>query len=117
YDIALREAGPGEAACDLGAVRERLLALGESGHTTRLRLVAAPLRRVLFDTGEIPGFGWATFQSVDGEPPPSRVHWLDGHLDLLNEHLQVQIDQMTATYSIRTADGLHIEGLGRLAAG
>jgi mannosylglycerate hydrolase len=117
YDIALREAGPGEETCDLGAVRERLLALGESGHTTRLRLVAAPLRRVVFDTGEIPGFGWATFRAVDGEPPPSRVHGLDGHLKLLNEHLQVQIDQTTGTYSIRTADGLHVEGLGRLADG
>jgi hypothetical protein len=117
YDIALQEAGPGDAACDLGEVRERLLALGEQGHTARLRLVATPVRRVLFDTGQIPGFGWATFRAVDGEPPPSGVHGfdgLDGDSNLVNEHLEVQIDRATATYSIRTVDGGEASGLGRL---
>src|SRR5439155_1556792 len=117
YDIALREAGPGEPPCDLGEVRERLLALGEQGHTARLRLVAAPLRRVLFDTGEIPGFGWATFRAIDGDPPLSQVHALESHGNLVNEHLRVQIDVTTGTYSMRTVDGLHVEGLGRLVDG
>ncbi len=108
YDIALHEAGPGDTPQDLGAVRERLLALGEAGATVRLRLVAAPLRRVLFDTGEIPGFGWSTFRTVDGPGTPQ------GSDVLANEHLRVEIDPATGTYAIETADGLRASGLGRL---
>ena len=38
---------------------------GRRGSTISLRLLAAPLRRVLFDTGAIAGFGWSCFTSVD----------------------------------------------------
>jgi hypothetical protein len=109
YDVALHEAGPGDPPRDLGVVRERLLALGDAGHTARLRLVAAPLRRVLFDAGEIPGFGWSTFRAVDGPAPaPERDD------AFANEHLRVDVDPATGTYSIETADGLRVSGLGRL---
>jgi alpha-mannosidase len=111
YDVALREAGPGDTPQDLGEVRERLLALGDAGATARLRLVAAPLRRVLFDTGEIPGFGWSTFRAVDGRGPASSTDELE------NEHVRVEIDPATGTFSMRTVDGLHATGLGRLVDG
>jgi alpha-mannosidase len=108
YDIALHEAGPGDRPQDLGEVRERLLALGDAGATARLRLVAAPLRRVLFDTGEVPGFGWSSYRAVDGG---TRVHVGDA---LANEHLRVDVDPGTGTYTIETVDGLRVAGLGRL---
>jgi hypothetical protein len=113
YDIALHEAGPGDPTRDLAAVRERLLALGDAGATARLRLVAAPARRVLFEAGEIPGFGWSTFRVVDGSEraaPPDAARFA-------NEHLRVEIDAATATFAVLTVDGLSAKGLGRLVDG
>jgi mannosylglycerate hydrolase len=111
YEVVLQEAGPGDAPRDLSELRERLLELGTQGNTSSLRLLAAPLRRVLFDTGAIAGFGWATFTSVDGDAPDGNV--AASETILANGHVQVEIDAATATYAI-VADGLRVAGLGRL---
>ena len=46
-----------------------------------LRLQAAPVRHVLFDTGEIDGFGWSCFTAAEGDgsgEPAARVARRDG---------------------------------------
>jgi hypothetical protein len=114
YDLALREAEPGEPACDLAEVRARLLELGAQGHTARLRwwprrvggCCSTPVRSGL-RLGDVP--------CGRRRPAPSRVHGSDGDDDLVNEHLRVRIDHASGTYSIRTADGLYVDGLGRLS--
>jgi mannosylglycerate hydrolase len=119
-EILMHEAGPGDKRTDLSELRERLLELGTQGHTISLRLVAAPLRRVLFDTGEIAGFGWACFTSTDGDDAPRAA---DAHTvaaidrTLTNEYLRVEVDPALGTYSIETASGVHTTGLGRLVDG
>src|SRR5262249_49926768 len=81
------------------------------GETISLRLMQTPLRRALFDTGEIPGFGWACFAAVDGDAPADIV--AASELVLANGHVQVEIDAESGTYAI-VADELRVEGLGRL---
>src|SRR5207253_4613593 len=71
----------------------------------------APGRRVLFDPGEIAGFGWACFAARDGESGSGTVR------ALANEHLQVEVDHTDGTYTIETTDGLRVSGLGRLVDG
>ena len=86
------EAGPGDAAVDLArAAASSMLALGDAGTTVRLRLIAAPLRRVLFDTGAIAGFGWSTLpgrRRRRRRPAPSSRPTTA----LANEHLRVDVD-------------------------
>jgi hypothetical protein len=111
HEIVLQEAGPGEAHRDLTELREQILDLGTRGETVSLRLFATPLRRALFDTGEVAGYGWACFSAVDGDAPGGTVTATE--LSLANEHLLVEIDAPTGTYAI-AADGLRVSGLGRL---
>ncbi len=116
YEIVLQEAGPGDAHRDMSELRERLLEIGTQGHSARLRLLAAPLRRVLFDTGEIAGFGWACFTSVDGtDASATGVGSVTATGETLsNAHLRVEIDPATGTYAIETDGGVGASGLGRL---
>jgi hypothetical protein len=114
-DIVLQEAGPGDARIDLAELKEQMLELGERDTTMRIRLFVAPLRRVLFDTGPIDGFGWACFSAAEGDSPVTAVGASDA--SLVNEHLRVTVDTVDATYSIETSDGLRLEGLGRLVDG
>jgi alpha-mannosidase len=111
HEILLREALPGEERCDLAELKAEMLELGDRGRDMRVVLVSAPGRRVLFDTGEVAGFGWDTFSPRDGEPPPGTVR------GLANEHLRVTIDPADGTFAIDTADGVHVAGLGRLVDG
>jgi hypothetical protein len=111
HEIVLQEAGPGEPHRDLTELREQILDLGTRGETVSLRLFATPLRRALFDTGEIGGYGWACFSAVDGEAPGGAV--TASEVSLANEHLVVEVDATTGTYAI-TADGRRVAGLGRL---
>jgi alpha-mannosidase len=114
-DIVLHEAGPGDQHLDLTELKEQMLDLGERGNTMRIRLFVAPLRRVLFDTGPIEGFGWACFTPADGHPPATSV--IAGDASLANEHLRVTIDPVDGTYWIDTVDGVTLAGLGRLVDG
>ena len=111
HDIVLQEAGPGDPQRDLTELREQILDLGTRGETASLRLLAAPLRRALFDSGELAGFGWSCFEAVDGDAPGGAV--TASETRLANEHLLVEIDDTTGTYTM-TAQGLRTVGLGRL---
>jgi alpha-mannosidase len=111
HQVALREALPNDERVDLGELRLQLLALGDDGATIRFELQRAPQRKVLFDTGPVDGFGWATFTPTEGPSPAGSV---DG---LVNEHLRVEVDEATGTYAIETPSGLRAAGLGRLVDG
>jgi len=119
HEITLQEAGPHDPARDLSELRERLLELGTDGHTVRLGLLAAPLRRVLFDTGPIAGFGWSWFTSQDVSTVPAPAAgtvWADERT-LGNEYVRLDVDPTTGTYSIETDQGVRATGLGRLVDG
>jgi mannosylglycerate hydrolase len=103
----------GEPATDLQELRDELLGLGEQGATFRFRVLMPPTRDVIFAADAVPGFGWRTYTAVDGEGPGSDVTARPA--TIANEHLEVRIDG--ETYSIRTRDGLTIDGLGRLVDG
>jgi alpha-mannosidase len=116
HDVVLREAGPGDPHRDLSELRERMLALGASGATMRFRLMLAPRRRLLVDTGEVDGFGWTTLVPADGPGPGGGVRAGDGGT-LENDRLRVTVDGDDGTYTIETADGLRLGALGRLVDG
>ena len=117
HEVLMHEAGPGDPHRDLSELRERILELGTDGHTVSLRLVAAPVRRVLLDTGEIAGFGWASFTATDGPGAGGTAAVTASATTLANEHLTVEIDTRAGTYAIATRSGLHATGLGRLVDG
>jgi alpha-mannosidase len=113
YDIVLHEAQGADAHVDLAELKEKMLTLGESGHTMSVRVNVAPVRRVLFDSGPIDGFGWACFTAADGEAAsPSSTGAAEA--ELWNEHLRVAVDRADGTYTIVTEDGLELPGCGRL---
>jgi alpha-mannosidase len=113
YEIVLHEAQGADAKADLAELKERMLALGESGHAMSIRVNVAPVRRVLFDAGELDGFGWACFTPAEGDAGATAVTGVaDG--ELWNEHVRVSIDPANGTYTIRTADGRILSGCGRL---
>jgi alpha-mannosidase len=115
HEVTLQEAGPGEERCDLAELKAHMLSLGTAGATMKVRLMVAPARRVLFDTGEVPGFGWSTFTPADGPSPPGVVVATESAL--ANDHLRVVVDELDGTYAIETNDGLRVAGLGRLVDG
>jgi mannosylglycerate hydrolase len=120
HDVVMQEAAPGRARRDLSELRAQLKELGARDQTVRLRVVAAPTRRVLFDTGPIDGFGWATFTAQDGSAAgagaASGPVTATGTM-LANEHVSVEIDAPTGTYTLATSAGLRASGLGRLVDG
>jgi mannosylglycerate hydrolase len=118
HDVVLREARRGDDRIDLAELKDQMLALGEAGHTMRLRLQVAPVRHVLFDTGAIEGFGWSCFTPSDGPAPVNSATTAvaarrDGH-EMSNEYLRIVVDPNDGTYAIETADGLRVAGCGRL---
>jgi alpha-mannosidase len=113
YEIVLHEAQGAETPVDLAELKEKMLALGESGHTMAVRVQVAPVRRVLFDTGEIEGFGWACFTAAEGDAPGPASTGAGGD-ELWNEHLRVTVDRDAGTYTIQTVDGLQVSDCGRL---
>jgi hypothetical protein len=115
YEVVLHEARGGEEHVDLTELKAEMLALGEAGNTIRVFLSGAPVRHVVFDPGPVDGFGWACFTAAEGPTPPTAVR-ADGVV-LANEHLTVTVDDTDGTYTIETADGIAISGLGRLVDG
>jgi mannosylglycerate hydrolase len=61
---------------------------------------------------DVAGFGWRTFTPAEGEAPAPALQV--GDTTLANDHLAVQVDPVTGTFSIRTADGVEVAGLDRL---
>jgi alpha-mannosidase len=115
WEYVFEAASPGEPVVDLEATREELLALGEGGATIRFRVSLAPSREFVFAPDVIPGFGWRTYQSADGDGPPTSLR-ADEH-SLTNEHLEVRVDPGLGTLTLRTVDGVEVTGLDRLVDG
>jgi alpha-mannosidase len=115
HDVVLREARVGEARCDLTELKEQMLALGEQDATMQLRLVIAPVRHLLFDSGPVDGFGWSCFTAADGNGPDGPVR--GDRKSIANEHLRVEVDEASGTYTIATTSGSRVAGLGRFVDG
>ncbi len=108
-------AAPDEAATDLESLREELVELGRAGVAISVRVMRTPTRDVIARVEDIPGFGWRTFRAVDGAGPATAVR--AGEHFLANEHLELEVDPHTGTYTITTTDGVTVAGLGRLVEG
>jgi hypothetical protein len=106
----LQEAGPGDAHRDLTELREQILDLGTRGETVEPPLLAAPLRRALFDTGRVAGFGWSCFSGGRRRRAGGAVTASDA---VPRQRAPRRRDRRaTGTYAIR-AEGTGA-GLGRL---
>jgi hypothetical protein len=108
------DAAPGEDVIDLEATKEELLALGESGATISIRQRRAPVRDVVFAAGSVPGFGWRTYQPVEGHGPASAVQARGPVLE--NGLVRVEIDTARGTVTVE-ADGVRVAGADRLVDG
>jgi hypothetical protein len=113
-ELTFHDAAPGDAAIDLEATKEQLLALGEAGATISIRQRRAPVRDVLVATGPVPGFGWRSFRAVEGEGPGTGVR-AEG-FELGNEHLRVVVDPADGTLTL-TCDGVTVAGANRYVDG
>ena len=88
----------GEPVMDLDAVRDEVLALGDAGATVRFRVQLPTARDVIFMADPVPGFGWRSYQPVDGEGPATAVAAgpdAEGTVALANEHLTATVDRAT----------------------
>lgn len=118
-------AGPDDDTIDLDEARQVLLALGREGRTVAVRMDGAPQRRILVETGPVPGFGWTQLRRPAerdgaGEPaaPAVRVSTTsDGGVVLDNGIVRVTVDPVGGTFSISTDAGLRLEGLNRYVDG
>lgn len=108
-------ASPDDRVVDLGSLRDELIELAKAGVTIAVRVMHAPRRDVIARVADVPGFGWRSYEVVDGPGPETALrageHWL------ANEHLEVDVDQHSGTYTITTVDGVIATGLGRLVEG
>jgi alpha-mannosidase len=113
-ELVFRGAQPGEPHVDLTELRDELVRLGDEGRTFRFRVMVAPVREAIFAADVVPGFGWRSYTVAAGAGPATAV--TSGPTDLDNEHLHVAV-AADGTYTITTADGLTVTGLGRLVDG
>jgi mannosylglycerate hydrolase len=113
-DLVFRGAQPGEPHVDLTELRDELVRLGDEGRTFRFRVMLAPVRQAIFAADDVPGFGWRSYTVAAGVGPATAV--TAGPTELDNEHLRVAV-AADGTYTITTADGLTMTGLGRLVDG
>ena len=109
-------AGPtGSSGVDVADLRQALseLAAGEGPVTVRMR--EGRRRQVLVETGPVPGFGWTTLCPLEGAGPGGPLSAGDRLLD--NGLVRVEVDPDDGTFTLTTADGLHLEGLNRYVDG
>jgi mannosylglycerate hydrolase len=119
-ELVFRGAGRAEPPADLEPVREEILALGDRGATVRFRVLQPSTRDVIFVADSVPGFGWRAYRAVDGDGPATEVRAgpdAEGTVAFANEHLGAAVDGTDGTFTISTADGLTLPGLGRLVDG
>ncbi len=114
-DVQAFGAGPAEPAIDLEDLRDELLRLADEDVTFRIRVTSAPLREALVSVPPVLGLGWRSFERVAGEGPATQVG--SSEHAIANEHLRVEADPTDGTWSIETADGVRVAGLGRLVDG
>jgi hypothetical protein len=118
-------AGPDDPAIDLGDARTALLELGRGDTPVAVRLDGPLRRRVLVETGPVPGYGWTMLRRPAGTPvgdEPSGIA-VRARMDqgggafLDNGIARVEIDPHDATFSIATGTGLRVAGLNRYVDG
>jgi mannosylglycerate hydrolase len=122
--MTFRAAGLDDSPLDLDEARDALLALGRAGRPVTVRMEGPPRRRILAETGPVPGYGWTTLRRTEagtgGEPAaiPVRVGAGPGGRPTLDNGLvRVEIDTEDGTFTITTRSGLRAEGLNRYADG
>jgi hypothetical protein len=114
-EVTVVAAPRGAEGVDVAGLREALsgLAAGEEPVTVRMR--EGRRRRVLVETGPVPGFGWTTLYPVEGPGPDGPVRAGEGFLD--NGLVRVEVDPSDGTFTLITADGLRVAGLNRYVDG
>jgi mannosylglycerate hydrolase len=123
--LLFEAAGPDDEAIDLQDARRTLLAFGRDGRPVAVRMRGAAQRRVLVETGPVPGFGWATLRrparrETAAEPAaiPVRADTTPGGDTVLdNGIVRVAVNPEDGTFSVSTATGLQAEGLNRYVDG
>jgi len=118
--LHLEAAGLDDAAVDLADARAVLLALGGDGApAVTVRLDGPPQRRILLETGPVPGYGWAVLRRAGtggiepAAPAVSATIDAAGRAVLDNGIVRLEVDPASGTFSIATADGLRAGGLNR----
>jgi hypothetical protein len=117
--------GPDDEAVDLHDARKALLALGQERRPVAVRMQGAPQRRILLETGPVPGFGWSALRrpgqpDTAGEPAAIVVRVTvasGGETVLDNGIVRVAVDPQDGTFSVTTDTGLRAEGLNRYVDG
>jgi alpha-mannosidase len=115
HHVEVEHAVLGEPGVDTTELFDDVIEWGTRNETVHFKIIGAPIRTVLFETGPIEGFGWRTYRPVEGQGPAGPVAATAAGLG--NEHLRVAIDGNDGTYAITTNDGLELRGLGRLVDG
>jgi mannosylglycerate hydrolase len=108
-------AGTDDPVVDLADLRDDVIALANEGVSIAVRVMRAPRREIVARVEGVPGFGWRTFEAVEGAGPETALR-AEEHV-LENEHLRVEVDPHSGTYTITTADGVVARDLGRLVEG
>ncbi len=118
--IGTRDAGD---AIDLEHVREEIRALGEQGATVRIRVSRPPEHDIAFAVDPVAGFGWDTYRILDPQLPPmpgaapvTTASVVATETALSNGLVRVEIDPDRNGFSVE-ADGVRVDGLGRLVDG
>jgi mannosylglycerate hydrolase len=118
-------ASPDDKAVDMSDARAALLELGRIGTPVAVRLDGAAQRRVLVETGPVPGYGWTTLRrpirKETGDEPSAIAVGITtdqrGGPALDNGVVRVEIDTDDGTFTIRTGSGLCARGLNRYVDG
>lgn len=122
HEVVVEGAGPGEPRRDVGDLREQLLDLAASAEAEGdkaaflIRMLHAPRRRALVATEAVPGFGWRTYEALDGHLDAEPRVTADA-TGLRNEHLEVEVDESDGTFAITGPDGVRTPGLNRYVDG
>jgi hypothetical protein len=120
-------AGPDDTAVNLDDARDALLALGSAGADVTVRMDGPLRRRILLESGPVPGYGWTTLHRPPGgadggtaEPSaiPVRISaGPDGETVLDNGIVRVEVDPGDGTLSITTRRGFRATGLNHYVDG
>ena len=115
--LVLETAAPGEPLVDLADARTALAeeAAANPHDPVRVTLLQPPVRDVIARTAPVAGFGWAAHSVEDGDGPPGAVCGGEGWI--ANQHVCVEVDEVSGTLTVTTADGIRVEGLNRYVDG
>ena len=128
--LRFEAAGPDGPPVGLDDARRALLDLGRAGGPVTVRMDGPVRRRVLVETGPVPGYGWTTLRrplaadadgevrDVDGEPSgiPVRVFADERGTVLDNGIVRVEVDAAGGTFAM-TRGGRRVAGLNRYVDG